>query len=250
MRHKEQAAGQIRILLVETLVIQCRDDRLAGTGGRHHQIARIATDSALCLQLVQNLLLVRIGIDVHGVDVGIVGVEIFFRLQCPCQALFLILCVVFKFAVIPVILKGSGDLVNGFGQVAFRYLGVPFKAAGQCRIGQVGRANICRREAGFAVKNICLGVEAGRLGVVADLDVRIGQLAKFLDGFHIRCAHVGSGNNAELATVLREFLQLVHDEPQTAPFDEGHQHVDPVGRDDFLFELGKHLWLMHSPGEK
>ena len=115
MRHKEQAAGSIRILLAEALVIQCRNDRLAGTGGRHHQIARIATDSALCLQLVQNLLLVGIGVDVHGVDVGIVGVEIFFRLQCPSQALSLILRVVFKFAVIPVILKGSGDLVDGFG---------------------------------------------------------------------------------------------------------------------------------------
>ena len=115
MRHKEQAAGSIRILLAEALVIQRRDDRLAGTGGRHHQIARIATNSALCLQLVQNLLLVGIGVDVHGVDVGIVGVEIFFRLQRPCQALSLILRVVFKFAVIPVILEGSGDLVDGFG---------------------------------------------------------------------------------------------------------------------------------------
>ena len=250
VRHKEQAAGSIRILLAEALVVQCRNDRLAGTGGRHHQIARIATDSALCLQLVQNLLLVGIGGDVHGVDVGIVGVEMFFRLQCPCQALFLILRVVFKFAVIPVILKGSGDLVNGFGQVTPRYFCVPFKAAGQCGIGQVGRAHISRREAGFAVKNICLGVEPGRLGVVADLDVRIGQLSQFLNGFHIGSAHVGGGDDAELAAVLRKLPQLVHDEPQAAPFDEGHQHVDPVGRDDFFFELGKHLRLMHSPGKK
>ena len=115
MRHKEQAAGSIRILLAEALVIQRRDDRLAGTGGRHHQIARITTDSSLCLQLVQNLLLVGIGVDVHGVDTRIVGVEIFFRLQRPRQALFLILRVVFKFAVIPVILEGSGDLVDSFG---------------------------------------------------------------------------------------------------------------------------------------
>ena len=115
MRHKQQAAGSIQILLAEALVVQCRDDRLAGTGGSHHQIARIATNSALCLQLVQNLLLVGIGVDVHGVDVGIVGVEIFFRFQRPRQALSLILRVVFKFAVIPVILEGSGDLVDSFG---------------------------------------------------------------------------------------------------------------------------------------
>ena len=250
MRHKEQAAGSIRILLAEALVIQRRDDRLAGTGGRHHQIARIATDSALCLQLVQNLLLVGIWVDVHGVDVGIVGVEIFFRFQRPRQALFLILRVVFKFAVIPVILEGSGDLVDGFGQVAPCYFCVPFEAAGQCRIGQVGRANISRREAGFAVKDICLGVEPGRLGVVADLDLRIGQLSKLLNGLHICCAHIGGGDDAELAAAARKLPQLVHDEPQTAPFDEGHQHVNSVSRDNLFLEFREHLRLMHGPGEK
>ena len=115
LRYKQQAARLVWILLAETLVIQCRDDRLAGTGGRHHQIVRIATDSALCLQLVQNLLLVGIGVDVHGVDVGIVGVEIFFRFQRIGQTLFLSPIIVLKFAVIPVILEGSGDLVDGFG---------------------------------------------------------------------------------------------------------------------------------------
>ena len=93
-------------------------------------------------------------------------------------------------------------------------------------------------------------MEAGRLGVVADLDVRIGQLAKFLDGFHIRCAHVGSGNNAELAATVRKLSQLVHDEPQTAPFDEGHQHVNSVSRDNLFLEFREHLRLMHGPGEK
>ena len=93
-------------------------------------------------------------------------------------------------------------------------------------------------------------MEPGRLGIVADLDLRIGQLSQFLNGLHICCAHVGGGDDAELAAVLREFPQLVHDESQAAPFDEGHQHVDPVGRDDFLFEFCKHLRLMHGPGEK
>ena len=93
-------------------------------------------------------------------------------------------------------------------------------------------------------------MEPGRLGVVADLDLRIGQLAKFLDGFHIRCAHVRSGDNAKFAAAVRKLPQLVHDEPQTAPFDEGDQHIDSISRDDFLFELCEHLRLMHGPGEK
>ena len=93
-------------------------------------------------------------------------------------------------------------------------------------------------------------MEAGRLGVVADLDLRIGQLSKLLNGLHICCAHVGSGDNAKLSAAVRKLPQLAHDEPQAAPFDEGHQHVNSVSRDDLLFELCEHLRLMHSPGEK
>ena len=93
-------------------------------------------------------------------------------------------------------------------------------------------------------------MEAGRLGVVADLDLRIGQLSKLLNGLYICCAHIRGGDDAELAAAVRKLPQLVHNEPQTAPFDEGHQHVNSVSRDDFLFELCKHLRLMRSPGEK
>ena len=93
-------------------------------------------------------------------------------------------------------------------------------------------------------------MEPGRLGVVADLDVCIEQFSKLLNSLHVGSAHVGGGDDAELAAAVRKLPQLVHDEPQAAPFDKGYQHVDPVGRDDFLFELCEHLRLMHSPGEK
>ena len=93
-------------------------------------------------------------------------------------------------------------------------------------------------------------MEPGRLGVVADLDVRIGQLSKLLNGFHVGSAHVRGGDDAELAAAVRKLSQLVHDESQTAPFDEGHQHVNSVSRDDLLFELCEHLRLMHRAGEK
>ena len=115
MRHKEQSAGSFWILPAEALVVQRRDDRLAGTGGSHHQIVRIATNSALCLQLVQNLLLIGIGVDIHGVDFGIVGVEVFFCFQGTGKAFFLAFIIILKFPVIPVILKGRGDFINGFG---------------------------------------------------------------------------------------------------------------------------------------
>ena len=93
-------------------------------------------------------------------------------------------------------------------------------------------------------------MEARCLGIVAELDLRIRQLAKFLNGLHIRCAHIGGGNDTEFTAILSKLSKLVHNEPQATPFNEGHQHVDPVCRDDFFLELCEHLRLMHCAGEK
>ena len=63
-------------------------------------------------------------------------------------------------------------------------------------------------------------MQAGTLGVIADLDKRVGQLAKLLDGFYVGSTHVGSSNNAQLAAVLREGSKLVHNQTQATPLDE------------------------------
>jgi hypothetical protein len=36
-----------------------------------------------------------------------------------------------------------------------------------------------------------------------------------------------------------EFLQFVGDDPEAAPLDKGHEDVDPVGREDLLFEFAR-----------
>ena len=96
--HKEQPARLSGVLLAKTLVVQRGDHRLTGTSGSHHQVAGIAADSALGLQLVQNFLLVGVGRNVHGVHFVVVGVEVFFCLQRPGQPLLLILGVILKLA--------------------------------------------------------------------------------------------------------------------------------------------------------
>ena len=93
-------------------------------------------------------------------------------------------------------------------------------------------------------------MEAGTFGVVADLDLCIGQRAQLLNGFYVRSAHIRGGDDAQLASTLRKLAQLVHNKPQTTPFDEGHQHVNAVSRHDFLFQLGVHLRLMNGTGEQ
>ena len=93
-------------------------------------------------------------------------------------------------------------------------------------------------------------MEPGALGVVADLDFRIRQLAQFFDSLYIGGTHVGSGNDTQLSAVLGKLPQLVHKQAQTAPLDEGHQHVDVVGRHDLLFQFSVHLRLVDGTGEQ
>ena len=96
MRNKEQSAGSGRILLAESLVIKSRYNRFACACCGNNKVAIISSDLSFRIQLIKNLLLIRIRSDVHCVNPGIVGVKILFRLQSPCKALLLLLVIVFK----------------------------------------------------------------------------------------------------------------------------------------------------------
>ena len=210
--HKQQPAGLPRMLFAEALVIQCGDHGFAGAGSGHHQVAIIPPNGALGIQPVQNFLLVGIGQNIQGIDPAVVGLAVFFGFQGAGQPFPLSFIVIFKLAGIPVAFKGGCDLFNGLRQVLSGHLDVPFQTAGNCRIGQVGGANIRCGKAGVPVKYIGLCVQAGTFGVVTDLDLRIGQRAQLLDGFYVRSAHIRGGDDAQFAAALCKLPQLVHDE--------------------------------------
>ena len=250
MGHKKQTAGLVRMLFAEAFVVQRRNDRLAGTGGGYDQIAGIAPDLALGLQLIQDLLLVGVWRNVHGIHCGIVGVEVFFGLQRPGQPFFLVFFVILKLAVVPVVFKGRRDLVDGLRQIASGHLGVPFQTAGQRCVGEIGRTDISRGKTGVAVEDVGFCVKAGRLCVIADLDPGVGQLPQLFDGFHIGGSHVGGGDDAEFAAIFGKFAKVIDEKAQTAPLDKGYQHINAVGRSDLFFELGKQLRLMGGAGKQ
>ena len=188
--------------LTKTLIIQRGNHRLASTCSGYHQVAGVAADGALRLQLVQNFLLIGVGSDIHGVHFDIVGVEVFFRLQRPGQPLLLILGVILKFVGIPVALKGGCDLVDGLRQIPVSDFHIPLQTAGDGDVGQIGGAHVGRSEAGIPVKDIGFGMEPGALGVVADLDFGIGQGPQLLNGLHICGSHVGGGDDPQFPSVL------------------------------------------------
>ena len=70
MCDKQKSAGFPGILLPKTAVIERGNHGLTRTSCRHNQIASITSDGPLGLQLIQNLLLIGVGLNVHRVDFG------------------------------------------------------------------------------------------------------------------------------------------------------------------------------------
>ena len=250
MCHEQQTAGLPRMLPAEALVIQSGDHGFAGAGSCDHQVAVISPNGAFGIQSVQNFLLIGIGQNIQGIDPAVVGLAVFFGFQSTGQPFPLPFIIVLELIGVPIAFKGGCDLFDGLRQVLSGHLDVPFQTAGNCRIGQVGGAYIRRSKTGVPVKYIGLCVQAGTLGVVADLDLCIGQRAQLLNGFYVRCTHIRGGDDAQFTAALRKLPQLVHDEAQAAPLDKRDQHIDAVGGNDLLFQLRVHLRLMDSAGKQ
>ena len=80
MSHEQKSARLIRVLLAKTLVIKRRNHSLSGTGGGNNKVSVIATNLALCFQLIKNFLLIGIWSDIHRIHFGIITVKVFFGL--------------------------------------------------------------------------------------------------------------------------------------------------------------------------
>ena len=83
---------------------------------------------------------------------------------------------------------------------------IPFQTARERRIGEVGGADIGGVKACFTVENVGFGVQARALGVVGDFDFCAFEPCEGVDGLDIGGAHVGGGDDAQLAAALGEGL--------------------------------------------
>ena len=92
-------------------------------------------------------------------------------------------------------------------------------------------------------------MEAGPRGIVADLDFRIRQRGQLIDGLHFRRTHIRGGNNPQQPTSYSELFEGVDNQPQSAPFHKGYQHVDPVCTGNLFLQLGKHFRFVGCAGK-
>ena len=189
-----------------------------GPGGEH-KITCAMVQGAFGVEFIQDFLLKRVGSDfekggdgaagsglVAGVPRGphaLLGQGALESISIPVHI------VQVEFVVGPVGVEGFAEFVDDVGHLPRGDFHVPLQAVGQGRAREVGRANVAGVEAAVAQEQVGFGVEAFVFGVVGDLDLGVGQAGEYVDGFGVGGAHVGGGDDAQVAAT-GEFAQGRH----------------------------------------
>ena len=101
------------------------------------------------------------------------------------------------------------------------------------------------------MEEIRLGMKACSLGVVRDFHFRIGKCGQGLNGFIVSGAHVGGGYHAELRPRFGgKRRELFLQDSVTAPLNERHEDIDPVGRQYLFPEFAGQRWLGPRTGQE
>ena len=204
MGYEQQSVGLAGPLLAKPFIVKSRNHRFSGTGGGNNQVFVMAAHLPLRRQLVENLLLIGIRLDIKQIRPGLSFPRPALRPQRPGQPNLLLGVIGFKFAGVPVDLKGFGNLADGVGQVFGRHFDIPFQPAGDGGVGKVGRADIGCRKTGFPIENISFRMQARPPGIIGNLNFGVGQRLQLGNGFHIRRTHIGSRDDPQLPALLRK----------------------------------------------
>ena len=180
----------------EVAIIERADHRFAGAGGGDDEMLR-APGIALVGDAVENFLLEgkRAQIEDRQGGFYVIGAARF--AQGIFQLLLIAIQIGGKLAVVPVRFIRGGELLPQVRRLILADFHVPFQPFRQRGVGHVGRANIGGAEAGAAMEDECLGMQAGAVAIIGDANLGIGQRAQKLHRFGIGGAHVAGGDDAE-----------------------------------------------------
>ena len=139
-------------------------------------------------------------------------------------------------AALPVAVEHGGELGDDVGVAGCRGPHVPLEPGHLRRVGEVRRADVGGREAGPAVEDPRLGVQARRAEVVGDahLGAEVDELVERRGARSSRCR---SSSGPATARRPRSGGAGVEQRGDPAAPDEGHHDVDRVGRLDLRAQL-------------
>ena len=135
----------------------------------------------------------------------------------------------FELGVHPEAIEGAAEQFDHVAQVSLAGLHRPFKTAGQRACGQVGAADPHRAEAGLAMEEPGLGVDAAAPAVERDSDLGAGQRCQRVDGGGFGGASVGGSEESEVLAGLGVLFEGSSQSAKAAPGDEADQGVHAIG---------------------
>ncbi len=248
----EQQAGPASGLGGEVLVVERGDDRLAGAGGGHQQVAVPLVHLTFGLERLQHLLLMRPGTHSQARDGQRPGLAVASRglVEGAVEPLAVGRGVGLERRVVPVAVEGRRELAQQFGCGGRGDPHVPLHPVEHRRTRQVGRADVGRVEAGVAHEPPRLGVQPGALGLVADAHLRPVLVDQPVEGGPLGGAQVGAGDDAQLDATFAQRGQRLLQRPDAVPLDERAEQLDPVGRPQLGRDLAAHRGLAAGVGEQ
>ena len=201
-------------------------------GGGHHQVVPTVVERALGFQLIEHLLLVGVGPQLKpGQGATGLGALLAARqgqLMVEPRSLDLCCGVGLELALLPVGVKRVLKLAQHRRRFQGRQAHVPLQAIEQGGTGEIGGTDVGGAGAAGAVKQPGLGVQAGaaRVGADAHLGPAFGQP---VEGASVGGAHVNGGEHTQGAARLEMLAQLLLQQAQAAPLDEGAEQIDAIG---------------------
>lgn len=236
---QEQEARRDAGLRALAVVVERGDHGLAGAGRRDDEVPAPAVNGTFGVELVEDLLLERERAEADEEAVGdlrrCLGRE---RGAEACAVCVVVGRVALELAVGPQGLERARELFDHVREVGGADLDHPLLPGAERGAGEVGRADVGRGEAGVAMKQPCLGVEARAARVVRDLDLGVGQPRERVEGGGLgRAGERGREQPEPGAGAARELVELILDRAHTTHGDERDDRVDAVGDRDLSREL-------------
>ena len=226
-------------------VVERGDDRLARARGSNDQVAVPVVDLALDGEVVKDLLLVRVRANLQAADGercrGPVGVTAGDgqRLEQPFPVGVGV--VAHERRVLPQTVEGGLELGDELGGVHPGEPDVPLQPVQQRSAAEVGASDVSGVRPAVTAKEPSLRVQAGRPGLVVDLDVSPEVAHQPVEGGLVGRTHVRRGQHPERDSPRPQAQQLLLQHAQAEPLHEGAEQVDAVSgrqlRSQLLAEL-------------
>ena len=225
----EQQAGARKPSPQSCVVERCHHG-FPGSGRRNEEVPVVPRFPGQ-LDLLEEPLLERVGAHLHGADEDLGAGRSIDRTRPELLAV-----VRLEFAAVPIALEDRGHLLDDVRVARPGDPDVPFEPRHLRLVRQVRRADVGGRETRVAVKDPGLRVQPRRTGVVGNPHLGAGFLQR-VERPRLSRTGVGRRQKEERPPLPAVGRNGLHQRRNAAPADEGHHHVDPVGRRDLLEDL-------------